>query len=171
MCWAGVSPPHQSWMHVPGGCQREQDGGLARLAACMDLHAWALCCREEKGHTRGNCTPGALCAGTVLGAAKLLEPPRDKLRGSQGHSLQEARLVLLLVVRPELDLALVAGKLAGFVKGDRVGTVQDVIASLSGKRRHHRGLGSHATLPPLPLTRSRTCFPGLKEAALKKSRI
>lgn len=83
-------PPHQSWMHVPGGCQREQDGGLAPLAACMDLHAWSLCCREEKGHTRGNCTPGALRAGTVLGAAKLLEPPRDKLRGVPGTLTPES---------------------------------------------------------------------------------
>lgn len=43
--------------------------------------------------------------------------------GFPGHSLQKAWLVLLFIVWPKLDLALVASKLTGFVKGDRVGTV------------------------------------------------
>lgn len=92
--------------------------------------------------------------------------------GSPGHSLQKAWLVLLFIVWPELDLALVAGKLAGFVKGDRVGTVKDVIASLNGKRRHCRRLGSHADLPPFPWDcPRRTCFPDRKEVDTKKRRI
>ena len=166
----GLGSPPSELAACPWGCQREQDAGLAPLAAGVDVHTWALCCREERGCTRGNRTPGTPRAGAVLGTAKLLEPPRYEPRGSLGHSLQKARLVLLLVVRPELDLALVAGKLAGFVKGDRVGTVKDVVASLRGKRRHRCGLGSHAALPPLPSTPSRTCFPDLKEMALKKRR-
>lgn len=46
------------------------------------------------------------------------------------HSLQESRLVLLLVVGAKLDLALESGKLAGLVEGDGVGAVQDVITGL-----------------------------------------
>lgn len=58
-----------------------------------------------------------------------------------GHSLQKAWLVLLLVVRPELDLALVASELARFVEGDGVGAIEDVIPSLRGERKH-RGLST-----------------------------
>lgn len=38
--------------------------------------------------------------------------------------------MLLLIVGPKLDLALETSKFTGFVKGDRVGTIQDVISCL-----------------------------------------
>ena len=47
------------------------------------------------------------------------------------HSLQESRLVFGLIVVAELDLTLIASKLAGFIKGDRMGAIQNVISSLS----------------------------------------
>lgn len=78
-------------------------------------------------------------------------------RDTLGHSLQKARLVFLLVVRPKLDLALVASKLTCFVKRDRVGAVKDVIACLNGKRTHW---GLPSSLPHLvgsvPAQRSQT---------------
>lgn len=86
----------------------------------------------------------------MLGAAKLLQLPQGKPRCCPGHSLQKARLVLLFIVWPKLDLALVASKFTGFVKGDGVGTVQDVVTSLWGNQRHHCGLGSHAALSLSP---------------------
>lgn len=46
------------------------------------------------------------------------------------HSLEEASLVLLLIVGPKLDLALEASKLTGLVEGDRVGAIEDVISCL-----------------------------------------
>lgn len=127
------------------GCQREQDGGLAPLTAGVDPHTWALCCKEDRGCIRGIKTPGAPQGSVVLGAAKLLQPPQDKSRGFSGHLLQKTWLVLLLVVWPKLDLTLVASKLTGFVKGDGVGTVQDVVTSLCGNRRH--AVGWAATQP------------------------
>lgn len=39
-----------------------------------------------------------------------------------------------LIVVSKLDLALVSGKLTGLIKGDRVGTVQDVITGLEYKK-------------------------------------
>lgn len=39
-----------------------------------------------------------------------------------------------LIVVSKLDLALVSGKLTGLIKGDRVGTVQDVITGLENKK-------------------------------------
>lgn len=149
------------------GCQREQDGGLAPLTAGVDPHTWALCCKEDRGCIRGIKTPRAPQGSVVLGAAKLLQPPQDKSRGFSGHLLQKTRLVLLLVVWPKLDLTLVASKLTGFVKGDGVGTVQDVVTSLHGNRRHCSGLGSHAALPLLSSTSSTTGLTDLKEVALK----
>lgn len=40
-----------------------------------------------------------------------------------------------LIVVSKLDLALVSGKLTGLVKGDRVGTIQDVITGLEYKKK------------------------------------
>lgn len=53
----GWCPLHHSWLQVPGGCQREQDGGLASILAGVDLHAWALCCSKERGCSRDICIP------------------------------------------------------------------------------------------------------------------
>lgn len=44
--------------------------------------------------------------------------------------LQKSRLVLVLHVWPELDLSLDPSKLTGFIKGDRVGSIQYIIPSL-----------------------------------------
>lgn len=44
--------------------------------------------------------------------------------------LQESRLVFGLVVVTKLNLALITCKLAGFVEGDGMRTVQDVITGL-----------------------------------------
>lgn len=49
--------------------------------------------------------------------------------------LQESRLVLGLVVVSKLDLALVAGKIAGLVEGDRMRAVQDVVTGLKRKKQ------------------------------------
>lgn len=51
-------------------------------------------------------------------------------------SLKESRFVFRLIVVSKLDLALVSGKLTGLIKGDRVGTVQDVITGLEYKKLH-----------------------------------
>lgn len=51
------------------------------------------------------------------------------------HSLEEASLVLLLIVGPKLDLALEASKLTGLVEGDRVGAIEDVISCLESTRK------------------------------------
>lgn len=126
---------------------------------------------EERGCTRGTPRVSLPHGSVALGAAKLPQLPQDKPRDSSGHSLQKAWLVLLLVVWPKLDLALVASKLTGFVKGDRVGTVQNVVTSLFGNRRHHCGLGSHAALSLLSPISSTTCFTDLKEAVLKNRRM
>lgn len=48
-------------------------------------------------------------------------------------SLKESRFVFRLIVVSKLDLALVSGELTGLVKGDRVGTIQDVITGLEYK--------------------------------------
>jgi len=155
------SPPSE----LAAGCQMKQDGGLAPLAAGVGLHTWALRCREERGCARGSSTLGVCrCGAGGCQAARATW-------GSSGHSLQKAWLVLLFVVWPELDLALVASKLAGFVEGDRVGTIENVVASLHGKRSHRRGLGSHAALPLLPSAPGRTCIPDRKEVAMKKRSI
>lgn len=45
----GWCPLHQSWLQVSGGCQSEQDGGLASILAGVDLHTRALCCSKERG--------------------------------------------------------------------------------------------------------------------------
>lgn len=67
------------------------------------------------------------CSGALL-------PPSPALLGwpvaSSRHSLQETRLVLLLVVGPKLDLALVPGELTGLVEGDGVRAVKDVVSGL-----------------------------------------
>lgn len=70
----------------------------------------------------------------------LLGPQRQRVLGAVGvwnvsHSLKEARLVLLLIVGPKLDLALETSKLTGLVKGDRVGAIQDVISCLENREK------------------------------------
>lgn len=67
-----------------------------------------------------------------------------------GHSLEEASLVLLLIVGPKLDLALEASKLTGLVEGDRVGAIEDVISCLENTRRWVLGVGVGIPLPVLP---------------------
>lgn len=47
------------------------------------------------------------------------------------HSLQEPRLVFGFVVVTKLDLTLVSCKLTGFVEGDRMRSIQNVITGLS----------------------------------------
>lgn len=47
--------------------------------------------------------------------------------------LQESGFVFMLYVRSKLDLGLNPSKLAGLIKRDRVGTVQDIISSLKDK--------------------------------------
>lgn len=74
-------------------------------------------------------------------------PQRQGVLGADGgwnvsHSLKEARLVLLLIVGPKLDLALETSKLAGLVKGDRVGAIQDIISCLAS-----RGKGGECCVP------------------------
>lgn len=44
--------------------------------------------------------------------------------------LQESRLVFVLHMGSELDLGLDPCKLAGFIKGDRVGSIQYIIPGL-----------------------------------------
>lgn len=44
--------------------------------------------------------------------------------------LQESRLVLVLHMGSKLDLSLDPCKLTGFIKGDRVGSIQYIIPSL-----------------------------------------
>lgn len=50
------------------------------------------------------------------------------------NSLQESWFVFGLVVVTKLDLTLVTSKLAGFVKRDRVGSVQNVVSCLCRKQ-------------------------------------
>lgn len=139
---------------------------MASLTAAVDPYAWGLCCGEKRGCITSTQTPRASQGSVALGVAKMLQLPQDKPRVSLGHSLQKAWLVLLFVVWPKLDLALVASKFTGFVKGDRVGTVQDVVTSLRGNRRHC-GLGSHRALSVLSSLSSTTCFTDLEEVTLK----
>lgn len=68
--------------------------------------------------------------------------------------------MLLLIVGPELDLALEASELTGLVEGDGVGAVQDVVSCLGAQRKETkavRGGGRPAT--PLPLSLPPTTGP------------
>jgi hypothetical protein len=66
---------------------------------------------------------------------------RDR-RKTKGHLLQESRLVFVLHVRSKLNLGLKSTKLAGFLEGDRMGAIQDVIPSLKHTRKEkHQGPG------------------------------
>lgn len=93
------------------GCGREQAGGSALTVALSQVLHW-----------------GDMGRGVAW-------PAGGASAGSLGHSLQKARLVLLLIVRAKLDLTLEPSKLAGLVEGDRVGAVQNVITSLRERRR------------------------------------
>lgn len=44
--------------------------------------------------------------------------------------LQESRLVFVLDMGSKLDLSLDPGELTGFIKGDRMGSIQYIIPSL-----------------------------------------
>lgn len=149
------------------GCQREQNGGMASLTAAVDPYTWGLCCGEERGCITSTQTPRASQGSVALGAAKMLQLPHNKPRVSLGHSLQKAWLVLLFIVWPKLDLALVASKFTGFVKGDRVRTVQDVVTSLHGNKRHC-GLGSHTALSVLSSLSSHNMFYRLRRSDSEK---
>lgn len=76
-----------------------------------------------------------------------LPPPPPPLPQGQPHSLQESWLVLLLIMRTELDLTLVPRKLAGLVEGDGVRAIQDVVSGLRERGRpldiSCLGLGQH----------------------------
>lgn len=57
--------------------------------------------------------------------------------------------MLLLIVGPELDLALEASELTGLVEGDGVGAVQDVVSCLGAEKGDKRPAGSGGA-PPCP---------------------
>ena len=63
-----------------------------------------------------------------------------------GVLLEESGLVFVLHVRPELDLCLDSSKLAGLVKGHRVGAVQNVIPGLREEDTSQRQT-AHRKLP------------------------
>lgn len=63
--------------------------------------------------------------------------------------------MLLLIVGPELDLALEASELTGLVEGDGMGAVQDVISCLGSTEETNAVWGAgapHRTPASLPAT-------------------
>lgn len=54
-----------------------------------------------------------------------------KKKKKREHLLQEARLMFRLVMVAKLNLTLVASKLAGFVKGDWMRSIQNVVPGLA----------------------------------------
>lgn len=57
------------------------------------------------------------------------------LEKKKGHLLQKSRLVFVLYMGSKLDLSLDPCKFAGFIKGDRVGSIQYIIPGLQEKNR------------------------------------
>lgn len=93
--------------------------------------------------SQGNCR-GKLCPLPKERTQRDLGPSYR-----QAYSLQKPSLVLLLIVRTKLDQTLVPGKLAGFVEGDRVGAIQDVISGLKTEEQDQQG-PSALLLPEQP---------------------